>query len=102
MYNSSQFAESLGLQGIRVERPEDVGAALETALTSSRPVVLEAYTDPNVPTLPPHITPEQAKNYASALLKGDPEEGGIIAQSVKGTAEGLKGIVKDILPNKGK
>jgi pyruvate dehydrogenase (quinone) len=44
--------------------------------------VLEAYTDPNVPPLPPHITLKQAAAYSSALLKGDPEEGGIIKQTL--------------------
>ncbi len=32
------------------------GAAWDEALASDRPVVLEAFTDPTVPPLPPHIT----------------------------------------------
>ena len=44
-----------GLRGIRVDKPEDIGPAWDKALASDRPVILEAYTDPNVPTLPPHI-----------------------------------------------
>lgn len=83
----AQYAESIGLKGIRVERPENIGAAIDAALAASAPVVLEAYTDPDVPTLPPHITFEQAKNYASSLVKLDPEEIGIIKQSVKSLAE---------------
>ncbi len=83
------FADSIGLQGIRVDRPEDVPHALDEALSSSRPVVLDVYTDPDVPTLPPHITFAQAKNYSTALLKGDPEEGGIIKESVKSVVEGV-------------
>lgn len=85
----ARFADSIGLQGIRVDKPEDVGAAWDAALSATRPVVLEAYTDANVPTLPPHISFEQAKNYSSALLKGDPEEGGIIKQSVKSMVGGI-------------
>jgi len=84
------FADSIGLKGIRVDKPEDVGPALDEALSSRRPVVLDVYTDPNVPTLPPHITFQQAKNYSTALLKGDPEEASIIAESVKGVVEGIK------------
>jgi pyruvate dehydrogenase (quinone) len=38
---------------------------------------------------------EQAKEYMSALLKGDPDEGGIIKQSLKGMAAG-------VLPHKDK
>src|SRR5207237_4052720 len=48
------FAESIGLRGIRVDRPDPVGAAWERALSADRPVVFEAITDPDVPTLPPH------------------------------------------------
>jgi pyruvate dehydrogenase (quinone) len=86
----ASFADSLGLKGIRVDKPEDVGPALDEALSSRRPVVLDVYTDPNVPTLPPHITFQQAKNFSTALLKGDPEEVPIIVESVKGVIEGIK------------
>ena len=90
----ARYAELLGLRGIRVDRPDDVGAAWEAALASDRPVIFEAYTSGDVPTLPPHITLEQAKNYMSALLKGDPDEVNIIKQSIKGLAKG-------VLPRKG-
>jgi pyruvate dehydrogenase (quinone) len=83
------FADSLGFQGIRVERPEDVGRAIDTALAARCPVVIDVLTDPNVPTLPPHITFEQAKNYSTALLHMDPDEGGIIKESVKSLVEGI-------------
>jgi len=36
------YAESLGLRGIRVDRPEQVGAAWDQAFASDRPVVVEA------------------------------------------------------------
>jgi pyruvate dehydrogenase (quinone) len=57
-------------------------------------VIFEAYVDPDVPTLPPHIMFEQAKKYTTALIKGDPDEGGVIKQSVKDMFEGM-------LPHKG-
>ncbi len=88
------FAESLGLVGIRVNRPQDVGRAIDEALSANRPAVIDVYTDPDVPTLPPHITFEQAKNYSTALLHMDPDEGGIIKESVKS-------LVKGILPGRG-
>jgi len=83
----AHFAESIGLRGIRVEDPEQIGQAWDRALSSDRPVVLEAITDPDVPTLPPHITLEQAKHFTMSLLKGDPNEGGIIKQAVKGMVQ---------------
>jgi hypothetical protein len=36
-------------------------------------VVLEAYTDPSVPPLPPHISFKQAKAFAASMFKGDPD-----------------------------
>jgi pyruvate dehydrogenase (quinone) len=47
------YAELLGLTGIRVDDPADVGPAWDRALTADRPVVLEVLTDPDVPLLPP-------------------------------------------------
>ena len=85
----ARYADDLGLRGIRVEHPDEIARAWETALSSDRPVVLEAITDPDVPTLPPHITLEQAKNFASSVLKGDPDEGGMVKQAVKGMVESL-------------
>ncbi len=83
------YAESLGFRGIRVDRPEDVGGAFDEAFAANRPVLIDVYTDPDVPTLPPHITFEQAKNYSEALLRVDPDEPGIIKESVKGIVEGI-------------
>jgi pyruvate dehydrogenase (quinone) len=82
----ARYAELLGLRGIRIDKPKDIGPAWDEALSSDRPVVYEAYTDPNVPTLPPHITFKMAAAYSSALWKGDPEEEGIIKQTIKDAA----------------
>jgi pyruvate dehydrogenase (quinone) len=83
------YAQSLGLKGIRVDRPQDVGPAWEAALAADRPVVYEAYTDPNISIIPPHISFEQAKNFTSAMLKGDPDEMHVIGASVRSLVSGL-------------
>jgi len=83
------YAESLGLLGIRVERPEDVGSAWDRALSADCPVVYEALTDPAISLLPPHITFEQAKAFATSLRRGDPEEVPVIVEQVKQLAAGL-------------
>ncbi len=83
------FAEMLGLKGLRVEKPEEVGPAWDEALRADRPCVLDVVTDPDVPPLPPHITYGQAKSYAQAVLKGDPDALGIIWQSVKESLQGV-------------
>ena len=83
------YAESIGLRGIRVDHPDQVADAWERALSADRPVVIEAISDPDVPTLPPHITIEQARLFSASLLKGDPNEIGVIKQAVKGMVAGL-------------
>jgi pyruvate dehydrogenase (quinone) len=83
------YAEMLGLRGFRVEKPEEVGPAWDEAFRANRPCVLDVKTDPNVPPLPPHISYEQAKKYAQALLKGDPDAVGIIWQSLKQSMLGV-------------
>ena len=76
------YAEMLGLKGIRLDHPDKVAAAWEEALSADRPVVIDAHTDPEVPPLPPHITLKQASHFMKSLLH-DPERGGMIRQSFK-------------------
>ena len=92
-FQFAQYAEMLGLTGIRVEKPEEIGPAWEQALAAARPVVLEAITDPEVPTLPPHITFEEAKKFTESMIKGDPHLGHMIKQT-------LKEAVESFLPHK--
>jgi pyruvate dehydrogenase (quinone) len=80
----ARYAELLGLTGVRVDRPEDLGAAWDRVLAAGGPAVLEVVTDPDVPPLPPHITREQAKGMARAIYRGDPDRGGMIRQALKG------------------
>ncbi|HTO61244.1 MAG TPA: thiamine pyrophosphate-requiring protein [Bradyrhizobium sp.] len=87
-----RYAELLGLKGIFVDNPDRVGAAWDEALAADRPVILEAYTDPNVPPLPPHITLKDAKNFVS-MIPSEPELGGVL----KNTA---KELLSSVLPGK--
>ena len=75
-FGYAAFAQMLGLQGIRVDRPEGIGPALDQALAANVPTVLEMVTDPDVPPLPPHISVKQARAYISAMLHGDTDAGG--------------------------
>jgi pyruvate dehydrogenase (quinone) len=79
----ARWAELIGLQGIRVEDPAEVGSAWERALAADRPTVLDVVCDPEVPPLPPHITIEQARSFAEAIVKGDPARRRIIARSIR-------------------
>jgi pyruvate dehydrogenase (quinone) len=89
----ADYAEMIGLRGIRVDRPGDVGPSWQAALEAERPVVLEAVVDPNVPPLPPHITFEQAASMTRALLKGDPDASGVVRQSMRELAASITGRV---------
>ena len=79
----ARFAELIGLRGIYVDDPDDLGAAWESALSSDRPVVIEVKTDPEVPPLPPHISFEQAKNFVSFLAKGESGQGHLIKETAR-------------------
>ena len=73
----------IGLKGIYVDRPENVGPAWDEALSSDRPVLLEVKTDPEVPPLPPHLTFEQMKKITETLAKGDSREAGIVMGTMR-------------------
>ena len=77
------YADSLGLMGLRVDRPEEVAKTWETALKADRPVVVEAVIDPEFPMMPPHVTLKEAKAYALAVLKGDPDAKHMIGETIK-------------------
>ncbi|NIC07538.1 thiamine pyrophosphate-requiring protein [Billgrantia bachuensis] len=79
----ADYAELIGLKGIKVTEPEALAGAWDRALTADRPVVLEVVADPDVPPIPPHIKREQAQAYMSALLHGDPDALGTIKASFK-------------------
>jgi pyruvate dehydrogenase (quinone) len=79
----AQYAESLGLGGIRVDKPEQIGAAWDRAFRADRPTVVEAITDPEVPPLPPHITFKQARAITSAVLQRDEDWRNIIRETYR-------------------
>ncbi|TCS39378.1 pyruvate dehydrogenase (quinone) [Paucimonas lemoignei] len=85
----AQYAELLGLNGIRCERADDVAQAWATALASEIPTVVEMVTDPNVPPIPPHVSSKQAKAYLSALIHGDPDALAMVTDSFKEVWDGL-------------
>ncbi|MFH8371441.1 thiamine pyrophosphate-requiring protein [Streptomyces sp. NPDC018031] len=79
----ADFATSIGLLGIRVEKPDDVEDAWRRALAADRPCVLDFRTDPDVPPIPPHATWDQIEAAAAAIVRGDPHRAGVLRQGVK-------------------
>jgi acetolactate synthase-1/2/3 large subunit len=43
--NFARIAEDFGCRGIRVEHPEEIGPALDAALASDRPTVVDVVTN---------------------------------------------------------
>ncbi|MDB5743185.1 MAG: thiamine pyrophosphate protein binding domain protein [Polaromonas sp.] len=77
----ADYARMLGLEGLRVMRPDAIAPALEAALSAGKPMVLEMMVDPEVGALPPAFERKQLQAYLSALVHGD--SGAL--QSVKAT-----------------
>ncbi|MDQ6925104.1 MAG: thiamine pyrophosphate-dependent enzyme, partial [Candidatus Eremiobacteraeota bacterium] len=77
------YARALGFQGITVTDPEKIGEAWDTVFAHDGLTVLDVHTDKNVPPLPAHLSFEYARNTAESLLKGDPDEWGVIKDSAK-------------------
>jgi pyruvate dehydrogenase (quinone) len=82
-FSYAAYAELIGLKGIVVDDPRQVGDAWDMALRADRPAVVEFLTDPAVPPLPPHVKLEQIKDYLKALLKGDAEAARTLKASTK-------------------
>ncbi len=80
----AEYARMLGFEGIRVDDPGDVPSALDKAFAATRPVLVEAVTDPAVPMMPPHINFDEIKKFASSIFfGGDSDAKDIIRQTYK-------------------
>jgi pyruvate dehydrogenase (quinone) len=78
-----EYARMLGLEGIRVDNPDEVNDALDTAMVVQKPVVLNVYTDPSVPMTPPHVSLKQMKAFSSAVFHGDSDAWDMVRQTAK-------------------
>nr|NUR38197.1 thiamine pyrophosphate-requiring protein [Sphingomonas sp.] len=78
----SKFAELIGLRGIYVDDPKDLGSAWDEALAAAGPVVLEVKTDPEIAPLPPHISFKEAKQFMFSMAK-DEDAGHVIADTAR-------------------
>ncbi|OMC17545.1 MULTISPECIES: thiamine pyrophosphate-requiring protein [unclassified Mycobacterium] len=87
------FAASLGLNALSVKDPEELGDAWREALSADRPTVLDVFTDPDMPPIPPHATWEQFKAASAAVLGGDEDRKGFVKV-------GLKAKAQEFLPHK--
>lgn len=67
----ARYAELLGLSAVRVDTPDALEAACRAAFQADRPLLIEAITDPDVPSLPSELTSEQRGKLQSAFAQHD-------------------------------
>jgi len=77
--NFALFAQACGATGITIDDPQDCARALEQALNTPGPVLVEAVVDPFEPPMPPKVTLKQAKHFAESLVRGEPNREKIVA-----------------------
>ncbi|WP_138761138.1 pyruvate dehydrogenase [Modestobacter altitudinis] len=63
------IAAGVGIPSMRVEDPADVRSTLETGLARPGPVLMEFVTDANALSIPPAITGEQIRGFATTATK---------------------------------
>lgn len=89
-FHYADYAESIGLAGLRINSLSDVGEAWKAALGANKPFLLEAVTDPDVSPFPNHILMKNYGNLASSVMKGD-------RAAMKTAGQKIKQKIKDIL-----
>ncbi len=57
------------------------------AVAPLRELLVEWVVDREIPPLPPHITGQQMKKMADAMVKGDPERWGVMEKSLRMKAQ---------------
>jgi pyruvate dehydrogenase (quinone) len=67
--NFAKVAEAIGMKGIRIENPADLRSGIQQALDHPGPALVDAITDPNAVSLPPHVTAEQVEGFGLTMGK---------------------------------
>ena len=65
----TQLAESAGIFGVRVEKPEELRPALTAVLAHQGPALVEALVHRQELSMPPTISPEQALGFSLYLIR---------------------------------
>jgi pyruvate dehydrogenase (quinone) len=79
----ADFARSIGLGGITVRTPDELGPAWDGALAADGPTVIDVHCDPEVPPIPPHATLDQAVSMVESVVGGDPSGLHLMMQGAK-------------------
>jgi pyruvate dehydrogenase (quinone) len=67
--NFAKMAESMGIKGIRVERPQELRGALKSAFEHDGPVLVDVVSARQELAMPPKTTFEEAYHFGMFLMK---------------------------------
>jgi len=67
--NFAKMAESMGIKGIRVERPQELRGALNSAFEHDGPVLVDVVSARQELAMPPKTTFEEAYHFGMFLMK---------------------------------
>jgi pyruvate dehydrogenase (quinone) len=67
--NFAQLAESAGIFGVRVEKPEDLRSAVSRAFEHDGPALIEVIVNRQELSMPPSITAEQALGFSLYMVR---------------------------------
>jgi pyruvate dehydrogenase (quinone) len=67
--NFAAMAEAIGVRGIRIEKQDEVDAAIAAALAHDGPVLVDAVVARTELAMPPAITAEMAKGFTLYMVK---------------------------------
>ncbi|MDC7999968.1 thiamine pyrophosphate-binding protein [Aequorivita todarodis] len=67
--NFAEYAKLCGGDGVRVEHAADIEKAIEMAIASPKPFIIDAITNPGELSLPPNITLEEAWGFGKSKVK---------------------------------
>jgi thiamine pyrophosphate-dependent acetolactate synthase large subunit-like protein len=87
--NFAEYAKLCGGDGIRVEHAKDIPEAIEMAIASPKPFIIDAITNPGELSLPPHISIEEAWGFGKSKVKE-------ILLAVKGEQEQKENLMNEL------
>jgi pyruvate dehydrogenase (quinone) len=70
--NYASFAEACGGKGYVLKEPDEVRPIISKALKEKKPTIVEVYSDPFEPPMPPKVESEFILNLAESFAKGQP------------------------------
>jgi pyruvate dehydrogenase (quinone) len=90
----ADWADLIGLKGIRITKSSEIEDAFTEAFAADRPVIVDALSSPDEPPMPPHVTFDQAKALTQSVI-ADPSEG------IAGAKEGVREMLQEFFHKKG-